>query len=179
MNAGAAIARGEALWFLHADLRAPADSIARIETTLARKGAAGGCFALRYPRSALIYRVSDVVGNLGVRVFGFALGDHGIFCSREAFVRVGGYPIVPILEDAELYRRLKRAGRMIQLPASIVSSPRTFEKWGPYRTTCIYFLILVLYVAGAPIQWLNRIYRRFHRQSGAIAPTPVLAPVTR
>jgi rSAM/selenodomain-associated transferase 2 len=171
MNAGAAIARGEALWFLHADLKTPANSINQIRTTLVKNGFAGGCFSLRYPCSAFIYRISDVVGNLGVRVFGFALGDHGIFCHRHAFLRAGGYPIGPILEDAELYRRLKRTGRMTQLTASIVSSPRTFETWGPYRTTVVYFLILVLYVAGAPISWLNRIYRRFHRQ-----PVPIGAP---
>jgi hypothetical protein len=53
---------------------------------------------------------------------------------------------------------------MAQLPEMIVSSPRTFEKSGVYRTTLVYFLILFLYVAGVPIGWLDRIYRRFHRQ---------------
>ena len=108
-------------------------------------------------------------------MFGFALGDHGIFCRRAAFAGVGGYPGVPILEEAELYRRLKRIGRMKQARESIVSDPRTFEKCGRYRTTFIYFLILVLYVVGAPISWLNRIYCRFHLGR---RETPVAATVT-
>jgi len=166
MNAGAAIARGEVLWFLHADLIPPADSIERIAEALADSKAVGGCFSLRYPRPELIYRVSDSLGNIGVRLFGFALGDHGIFCRRTAFVQAGGYPIVPILEDAEIYRRLRAIGRMSQLREEIVSDPRTFEKWGRYRTTAVYFLILVLYVAGVSIPRLNKIYRRFRARPG-------------
>jgi rSAM/selenodomain-associated transferase 2 len=162
MNAGAEIARGEVLWFLHADLNVPRNSIAQIRAALADAQIAGGCFRLRYPRRESIYRVSDSVGNLGVHLFGFALGDHGIFCRREAFVSAGGYPDVPILEDAELYRRLKRIGRMRQVGERIVSDPRTFERCGRYRTTIVYFLILALYVGGVPIAWLNRIYCRFH-----------------
>jgi hypothetical protein len=132
-------------------------------------GVSGGCFSLRYPRPEWIYRVSDSLGNLGAKVFGFALGDHGIFCRRAAFDCTGGYPLVPILEDAELYRRLVRVGRMTQVPEVIVSDPRTFESCGRYRTTAVYFLILLLYVAGLPVSALNRIYRHFHRKGFGVA----------
>jgi rSAM/selenodomain-associated transferase 2 len=164
MNAGAAVATGDILWFLHADLRPPSDAIGEIQYTLADHRVAGGCFRLRYPRPEWVYRTADSLGNLGVDIFGFALGDHGIFCRRSAFNRAGGYPIVPILEDAELYRRLRQRGRMKQLPEEILSDPRTFEKAGRYRTMAVYFLILALYVMGAPITCLNRLYRRFHRR---------------
>jgi rSAM/selenodomain-associated transferase 2 len=161
MNAGTESATGEVFWFLHADLHVPARAIEEIHAALQDDRVAGGCFRLRYPRPEWIYRVSDSLGNLGVDLFGFALGDHGIFCRRSAFVRVGGYPIVPILEDAELYRRLRAVGRMKQLREEIVSDPRTFERGGRYRTTAVYFLILLLYVVGVPIARLNKIYRRF------------------
>jgi rSAM/selenodomain-associated transferase 2 len=164
MNAGAESAQGEALWFLHADLHAPPDAVEKIRAALSDPRTAGGCFRLRYPRREWIYRVSDSLGNLGVNVFGFALGDHGIFCRRSAFRSVGGYPSVPILEDAELYSRLRRIGRMKQLPEEIVSDPRTFEKAGRYRTTAVYFLILALHAVGVPITGLNRIYRCFHHR---------------
>jgi hypothetical protein len=137
--------------------------VAKIRAALSDRRNAGGCFGLHYPRSEWIYRVSDSLGNIGVRVFGFALGDHGIFCRRPTFVEVGGYPDVPILEDAELYRRLKRTGGMQVANGWIVSDPRTFEKCGRYRTTAVYFMILLLYVLGVPIGTLNKIYRRFRR----------------
>jgi rSAM/selenodomain-associated transferase 2 len=165
MNAGAEIARGEVLWFLHADVRPPCYAVEQIRRALAQSQVVGGCFRLCYPRREWIYRVSDSLGNLGVQVFGFALGDHGIFCRREAFTAAGGYPDVPILEDAELCRRLNRRGRMQQLREEIVSDPRTFEKCGRYRTTAVYFLILALYVVGVPIRWLNKIYCRFHART--------------
>ncbi|MFN2623434.1 MAG: TIGR04283 family arsenosugar biosynthesis glycosyltransferase [Chthoniobacterales bacterium] len=161
MNAGAEIASGEVLWFLHADLRVPANALEEIDAVLRDDRVVGGCFRLRYPRRERIYRVSDSLGNIGVDLFGFALGDHGIFCRRSAFARVGGYPILPILEDGELYLRLRTVGRMQQLSEEIVSDPRTFERGGRYRTTAVYFLILLLYVAGVPVSRLNQIYRRF------------------
>lgn len=163
MNAGAAIARGEVLWFLHADSSPPANAVDKIRAALSDPRNAGGCFSLRYPRPEWIYRVSDALGNIGVKVFGFALGDHGIFCRRCAFRAAGSYPIAPILEDAELYRALARGGRMVQLRDEIVSDPRAFERGGRYRTTGWYFTILALYVLGVPIPRLNKIYRRFHR----------------
>lgn len=162
MNAGAQIARGKVFWFLHADLKVPPESVERISAVLADPRTVGGYFRLRYPRREWIYRVSDSLGNVGVGLFSFALGDHGIFCRREAFAGAGGYPDVPILEDAELCRRLRRMGRTRQLRERIVSDPRTFERCGRYRTTAVYFLILALYVCGVPIRWLNRIYCRFH-----------------
>lgn len=179
MNAGAAAATGEVFWFLHADLEAPPDSIVQIEAALSDPRVAGGCFRLRYPRRELIYRVSDSLGNLGVNVFGFALGDHGIFCHRSAFQRAHGYPEVPILEDAEIYRRLRGEGRMVQLRASIISDPRAYETHGRYWTTAVYFSILALYVLGVPIQILNKIYRRFRGDGSRVAEPPEFAPAAR
>jgi rSAM/selenodomain-associated transferase 2 len=179
MNAGAEIARGNALWFLHADLEAPSTSVVQIQNALADPGIVGGCFRLRFPRRELIYRVSDSLGNLGVTVFGFALGDHGIFCRRSAFHQVAGYPIVPILEDAEICRRLRRKGGMLQLREKIVSNPRAYEIHGAYRTTAVYFAILALYVLGVPIASLNQIYRRFRGRVSALPQTQELAHATR
>jgi rSAM/selenodomain-associated transferase 2 len=179
MNAGAGIARGEVLWFFHADLDVPPGAVAEIESALANPWMVGGCFRLRFPRRELIYRVSDSIGNVGVNLFGFALGDHGIFCRRAAFRRVGGYPEVPILEDAEIYRRLRRDGRMVQLRAEIVSNPRAFEAHGRYRTTAVYFSILALYVLGVPIRLLNQIYRRFRGQGAPAVETAELAHAVR
>ncbi|MDP9098639.1 MAG: TIGR04283 family arsenosugar biosynthesis glycosyltransferase [Verrucomicrobiota bacterium] len=172
MNAGAAVARGGVLWFMHVDLKAPSHSIAKIQKALTDPQMVGGCFGLRFPRPELIYRVSDSLGNLGVNVFGFSLGDHGIFCRRSVFRQVGGYREFPILEDAEIYRSLRAEGRMVQLRQEVVSDPRTFEAQGRYRTTAVYFLILALYVLGLPIRILNRIYRRFRGQGSPISERP-------
>jgi rSAM/selenodomain-associated transferase 2 len=178
MNAGAVVARGDVLWFLHADLQVPRNSLREIEQALADRRTVGGCFRLRFPERQRIYRISDSFGNVAVEVFGFALGDHGIFCRRDVFNQLGGYRDVPILEDAEIYRTLRSRGRMVQLRDEIQCSPRAYLKYGPYRTTAVYFLILALYVLGVPISWLNRIYCWFRGSTVGIlqhssAPTPI------
>jgi rSAM/selenodomain-associated transferase 2 len=170
MNAGAAVARGDVLWFLHADLEVPRHSVREIEQALSDRRTVGGCFRLHFPERQCIYRISDSIGNVAIEVFGFALGDHGIFCRREVFNQIGGYRDVPILEDAEIYRALRSRGGMVQLRDEILCSPRAYLKYGPYRTTAVYFLILALYVAGVPISSLNRIYRWFRGSAAGVAP---------
>jgi rSAM/selenodomain-associated transferase 2 len=158
MNAGAATARGEVLWFLHADVKVPGSAVADIAAAMRDPRVVGGCFRLRFPPRPVVYRISDSLGNLGVEICGFTLGDHGIFCRRTAFAAAGRYRNLPILEDAELSRALRKLGRTVQLRAAISCSPRTFEKRGPWRTTLVYFSILALYVLGVPISALHRIY---------------------
>jgi rSAM/selenodomain-associated transferase 2 len=172
MNAGAAVARGAVLWFLHADSVIPGNALEEITRVLRDDRNAGGCFRLRLPGRERIYRVSDSLGNIGVQVFGFALGDHGIFCRRRAFFDAGQFPDVPLMEDAELYRALSRSGRMRQLSAAITGNQRRYEELGLYRTTAYYILILGLYLAGARISTLMAAYRRLNRDGYAKVPQP-------
>ena len=161
MNAGAAVARGGVLWFLHADSRLPRAPLRAIADALADPTVAGGCFRLRFPRREWIYRVSDSLGNCAVDLFRIALGDHGIFCRAAAFHEAGGYPDVTLMEDADFYRTVRRrCGRMRQVRDCIESSPRRYEEFGPGRTTIFYLLILALYVAGARVETLQAVYRR-------------------
>ena len=170
MNAGAAVACGEVLWFLHADAVIPDNALEEIAKVLGDDANVGGCFRLRLPREEWIYRVSDSLGNIGVHVFGFALGDHGIFCRRQAFLKAGRFPEIPLMEDAECYRALRRLGRMVQLRSVIVGSPRRYEQLGAYRITIYYTFMLALYVAGAQITTLTSIYHRL--TSGSYAANP-------
>lgn len=167
MNTGAAVARGEVLWFLHADVIVPGAALKEIARVLQDDSNAGGCFRLRLPGREWIYRVSDSLGNIGVQVFGFALGDHGIFCRRQAFLKAGQFREIPLMEDAECYRALRRGGRMVQLRSEIIGSPRRYKQLGACRTTLYYTLILGLYIAGARIGTLTSIYQRLTNGSYA------------
>jgi rSAM/selenodomain-associated transferase 2 len=160
MNAGAKAAGGEVLWFVHADCEVPRGCLEEITNTLQDRQVVGGCFRIRFPRRELIYRVSDALGNLAVESFGRCYGDHGIFCRREDFIAMGGYPDVPLFEDAEFYRCLRQRGRTRQLSSYIITSARRYEKIGPYRLTAAYWLLSLLYVLRVPISLLARIYGR-------------------
>jgi rSAM/selenodomain-associated transferase 2 len=160
MNAGANIARGDVLWFVHADCEVPSGCLEEIARTLQDRQMVGGCFRIRFPRGELIYRMSDAGGNLAVEMFGRCYGDHGIFCRRADFVAIGGFPDLPLLEDAEFYRRLRRRGRTRQLSSKIVTSPRRYQEIGPYRLTASYLLLSTLYLLRVPIPILARLYER-------------------
>lgn len=161
MNAGAGVASGDALWFVHADCEVPHGCLEEIRRTLQDRQVVGGCFRIRFPRRELIYRVSDTGGNLAVELFGRCYGDHGIFCRREDFLAVGGYPDRPVLEDAEFYRLLRRRGRTRQLTSRIVPSPRRYQEIGPYWLTAAFLFLSALYILRFPIPAIAVLYNRF------------------
>gem|GEM_PF-249231 len=177
MNAGVQLATGETLLFLHADSRLPPATASAIREALEDERMCGGCFRLRFPRQEWIYRVSDSLGNLAVDLFQIALGDHGIFCRREDFFRAGGYPLVPLMEDAQFYRRLKRLGRVRQLPLEILTSPRRYEEIGRYRTTFFHLLILIFYLLKVSprllARWHGKVLARGSSRANSSARMPV------
>ncbi len=161
MNAGAKIATSDIFWFLHADSRITQASLPAIETVLTDPRIAGGCFRLQIMPSRWIYRIRDAVGNFCVERFGVALGDRGFFCRRDVFVRIDGYPEIPLFEDAEFYRKLKRCGRVRQLRDKLQTSARRYEKLGPFTTVCFYGFIMTLYVVRVPLSILERMVRSY------------------
>ena len=155
LNAGAAVATGSVLWFLHADSIPPRDALAHIGEILA-SGCCGGCFRIWFDEPAWVFRIGDALSNLKVDLTGIAYGDHGFFCTAKAFHRVGGYPAVPLLEDADLYRALGRSGRVRQAPSYIFTTTRRYHAHGPWRTTLIYLALSTLYMFGCQRHVLAR-----------------------
>jgi GT2 family glycosyltransferase len=87
-------------------------------------------------------------------------GDHGLFCRRTAFLEIGGFPEVPLMEDVEFFRRLRRRGRVTYSHKRILLSPRRYETIGRIRLTLGYGLIAMLYVLGVPLSKLASLYGR-------------------
>lgn len=157
MNAGAAAAQGDVLWFVHADSSVSVDCIARMQEFLGEPRNVGGCFSLRIDSSRWIYRIRDAVGNLCVDLFGIALGDRALFCRRDVFERIHGYRELPLLEDGDFYQRIRKAGGVARLPAIVRTSARRYEKLGAARTITVYAIIVLLYCARLPMRLLERI----------------------
>jgi rSAM/selenodomain-associated transferase 2 len=156
MNTGAAVATGDVFWFVHADSTLPCSAPAAIRIALSASDVIGGCFRLRIDSPRPIYRIRDFIGNALVDMTGVALGDRGLFCRRDAFKSIGGYPLVPILEDAEFCRALKEHGQLVQLRPCIGTSPRRYEALGAPGTMLFYALVMLLYCAGVSIPALHR-----------------------
>ena len=160
MNAGARAARGNVLWFVHADATIPATATAEIARVLADQRVVGGFFRIRVPRPNFIYRFTDFFAHYAGLLFGIRYGDHGFFCRREIFDRIGGFPDVPLMEDADFFKQLRRAGRIAVIPQPIIIDPRRYERIGPTRLTVIFAIMSLLYLFHAPRRLLCWIYDR-------------------
>ena len=157
MNAGASTAHDAILWFIHVDAEIPWGCLEEIERIMNDPNVAGGFFRIRLPRS-FIYRLTDTFAHYAGLLLQMRCGDHGIFCRRTAFLDVGGFPDVPLMEDVEFFRRLRRRGRVICSRKRILASSRRYETIGRVRLTLAYGLIAALYVSGIPLKKLASIY---------------------
>jgi rSAM/selenodomain-associated transferase 2 len=158
MNAGASAANGDIFWFLHADAEVPTGCLDEIGRIMWDPTVSGGYFRIRLP-SQVVYRLTDTVAHYAGLIFRMRCGDHGIFCRRTAFIAAGGFPNVPLMEDVEFFRRLRRCGRVVHSNKRIAASPRRYEVVGPLRLTLAYGFIATLYLFGVPTSALSRIYQ--------------------
>src|SRR5437667_8405431 len=143
MNSGADAAHGEILWFVHADAELPLECLDEIARIMHDSKVAGGYFRTRRPRG-LVYRLTDSFAHYAGILLRMRCGDHGVFCRRTAFRAVGGFPKVPLMEDVEFFRRLRRCGRVVCSDKRIVISRRRYEAIVPARLTFGYGSIAAL-----------------------------------
>jgi hypothetical protein len=159
MNTGARAASGDLLWFVHADAEVPHGCLTEIAQMMDDPNLVGGYFRIRLPRG-LIYRLTDNFAHYAGVLLRIRCGDHGIFCRRTAFLDIGGFPEVPLMEDVEFFRRLHRCGRVGHSERRILVSPRRYESVGRVRLTLAHGVIATLYILGVPLPVLARIYKR-------------------
>ena len=157
MNAGAGLAIGETLLFLHADTRLPEDALELVTGALVDEKVCGGNFRLIFGGDSREARLLTRIYPL-LRLGGMLYGDSAIFARRGVFDRLGGYREYPIFEDCDLYRRMRRLGRFVRLNASATTSSRRFE--GKFiRSFALWSLMQVLYWLGVNPNSLNRLYK--------------------
>jgi rSAM/selenodomain-associated transferase 2 len=167
MNAGAAVARGGVLLFLHADTLLPGGSVPAVLGALHDPAVIGGAFRVRLaasPGASRYVRATlGVTGRMiGARAYvarAFT-GDQAIFVRAEAFRAVGGYPEIPLMEDVELSRRMRRAGKTALLPLRVETSGRRWEVWGPLRTVLFMWRLRIGYLLGRTPSRCAEAYRR-------------------
>jgi rSAM/selenodomain-associated transferase 2 len=157
MNAGAAMTRGETLLFLHADTCLPEKALPLIAAALQAPDVGGGNFRLRFTGETCGAKLLTRIYPL-LRWLGLVYGDSAIFVRRSVFEALGGYRAIPLFEDCDLYRRLRRKGRFVRLTAYATTSARRFE--GHFLRTFVGWTALqVLYWLGVAPQRLARLYR--------------------
>ena len=157
MNAGAARATGDVLLFLHVDTRLPAGADEAIRRAL-EAGRVWGRFDVRLSGAAWPLRMVETLMNLRSRLSGMATGDQALFVLREAFEHLGGFADIPLMEDLELSKRLKRVTAPACLRARVVTSSRRWEEKGIARTILLMWSLRLAWFLGVSPRRLHRIY---------------------
>jgi len=160
MNVGARVATGAALVFLHADTRLPSGALEAVTRALDDSAVVGGRFDVTFDTPRRLMRVVAALMNARSRWTGIATGDQALFVRREVFDAIGGFPEIPLMEDVELSRRLKRRGRLACLRLRVVTSARKWEREGALRTIGLMWLLRLLHVCGVSPHTLHRWYYR-------------------
>jgi rSAM/selenodomain-associated transferase 2 len=158
MNAGAARASGEILLFLHADTLVPHGFARAALAACAQPDVIGGRFNVHLEPSSPLLRLTGELINLRSRLSRIATGDQAIFVRRDVFERLGGYADIPLMEDVDLSRRMKRAGRLACLRQRVTTSARRWQQHGVVRTILLMWTLRALYFFGVSPRRLQRVY---------------------
>lgn len=159
MNAGARIAAGDVLLFLHADTRLPARADRMVIDGLAGSGRSWGRFDVRIAGRHPLLRLVAGTMNARSRWTGIATGDQAVFVRRDAFAAVGGFPPLPLMEDVALSAALKRVSRPLCLRERATTSGRRWESHGVLRTIVLMWWLRLRYFFGTSPERLAEIYR--------------------
>ena len=160
LRAGAAAAEADVVMLLHADTWLAPDAGHAILSALAKPNVAGGgCYKVfRDPH--WLMRGSRLRCALRFRLFQRFLGDQAIFARRDVLERIGGVPDVPIMEEFELGRLLRREGKLTLANTVVSTSARRFRERGVLRTYARMWRVTLQYFLGTPLEKLRAIYER-------------------
>lgn len=178
MNAGARDCDAGVLLFLHADTRLPQDAdrlIAQALETGVDPGHSWGRFDVRIDGAHLILRVVERLMNLRSRLTGIATGDQAIFVRREVLERVGGFADLPLMEDIELSKRLRKLGPPACIKLPVTTSARRWQQHGVWPSILLMWRLRLAYFLGASPHALALRYGYAPRPEPAAAAFAILA----
>lgn len=158
MNAGAAQATGEVLWFVHADSQLPEQADRLITAALACGQHCWGRFDLRISGRPWLLKVVAQLINWRSRLTGISTGDQGVFVLRSTFESLGGFAELPLMEDVELTSRLRQISQPACIRERLITSGRRWETRGLWRTIFLMWRLRWAYWRGVPIEQIAKAY---------------------
>jgi len=159
MNAGATLAMGDVILFLHADTELPEGAFAEVSRVMEDEGVVAGAFSLGFDSNNKWLNFVAGFRNFRNRLTRTPSGDQAIFIWREYFQRTDGFKPMPIMEDIEFMRRIKKRRDGIEiLKDKVTTSSRRYEKDGIIRRALKNFLLLMLYHLGVSPYRLAELY---------------------
>lgn len=157
MNAGAALASRHWLLFLHIDTRLPSN-MSEVVMAWDFSHASWGFFSVRIMADGMAYRVIEWLMNRRSYYTGIGTGDQCQFVAREVFKTIGGFADIPLMEDIEISKRLKRVARPLFVITKVETSARKWRREGLTRTVLLMWRLRIGYFLGVSPQRLAAKY---------------------
>ena len=158
MNAGAKKATGNLLLFMHADNKLPKQSFKKMAEIMGLANHAGGAFSLQIDSKKTSLKIIASLATWRSRHLNLVYGDQAIFVRSDIFRNLGGFSSLPICEDLEFFRRLRRQGKVILLKEKTHTSARRWANEGTLHTTLRNITIVSLFLFGFSPNVLSKWY---------------------
>jgi rSAM/selenodomain-associated transferase 2 len=159
MNAGAKIATGKFLLFLHADTSLPANSLNLIEQGLSKKNY-WGRFDVQLSGNHFMFQMIAFFINWRSRLTGVSTGDQTLFVKKKLFYQAGQFPEIPLMEDIAICKKLKKHSVPLCLKAKVITSSRRWQNFGIFRTVLLMWWLRLLYFLGCNPESLSKLYSK-------------------
>ena len=158
-NAGAELARGDVLLFLHADCRISPSAIAEIRERLCRStGSVAGWLRQKIDHPGRLYRVLETGNHWRARVFKWVYGDQAICIRTDTFRAIGGFPDVRLMEDLLIMKQLRSRGSIVPLQSVVTVSARRWQRRGVVKQTLRNWMLISAAQLGVSPDRLARFY---------------------
>lgn len=125
MNKGFEMAKHDLILFLHCDSSIELRMVDDIISS-ANRGVEFGCMSIYFNDSRILMKICGFMSRFRAKKRKIAFGDQGVFFTRYAFEKLGGYKEIGIMEDYDISIRAKGVYDLVQIDTRIVTSSRRF-----------------------------------------------------
>ena len=158
MNYGASIAKGDILYFVHADTFPPQNFEPDILNAVAN-GYDLGRYKTKFISNKKVFRINEWFTR-----FNFFIcmgGDQTLFIRKTLFNKLNGFKEnMQLMEEYEFCARARKVGRYKIMNGAALISARKYEKNSWLQVQKANYKIVQLYKKGAPQEMLVKTYKR-------------------
>jgi hypothetical protein len=134
----------------------PEDGLEAIEKAMSNPSVSGGSFFMKFDEEKCIFNFYSSFTKLNSSYFTY--GDQGIFIRRNIFTAMGGYKDLPIMEDVEIQKRVRKRGKFVKLPLAVTTSAKRFAQHGKFKQQLLNIFLLSAYKLGVSPSWIKKFY---------------------
>jgi len=158
LQSGAKESSNDVLVFLHADTILPLTAIDSIYQALNKPNVFWGRFDVEFSNKKPIFKIIAWFMNKRSCLTGVITGDQTLFIKRETYFDNGGFADLPLMEDIEFSKRLRKVSPPICLNETVITSSRKWETNGVFKTIFLMWRLRLLYYFGMSTDRLAKLY---------------------